>query len=163
MMTTATAKQTINLAQARDLMARYALALDDGQLEQWPSFFTERCTYRVQSRQNYIKNMPLSIVFCSGHAMMYDRVESVLKANVYEPHQYRHVLSESVVEKADGTAMWLRTSFICVRTMLDGTMLLYAAGEYYDEVVSENGQPRFSSRNVVIESSRVDTLLATPL
>jgi anthranilate 1,2-dioxygenase small subunit len=55
------------------------------------------------------------------------------------------------------------TSFTCVRTMLDGRMTLFAAGRYRDDIVLDEGQCRFRSRTVVLDSSRIDTLIAIPL
>jgi anthranilate 1,2-dioxygenase small subunit len=68
---------------------------DEGPLTDWPTFFTETCLYRITTRQNEERNMPLSIMLCDNHAMLYDRVEAIEKANIFEPHYYRHVLSDS--------------------------------------------------------------------
>jgi anthranilate 1,2-dioxygenase small subunit len=150
-------------AQARALLARYSYVLDEGPLADWPAFFTEQCLYRITTRQNEERNMPLSIMLCDNHAMLYDRVEAVEKANIYEPHYYRHVLSDSRVLRTTADSIWLETSFICVRTMLDGRMCLFAAGKYADEVVAEGERLLFRSKTVVLDSSQIDTLIAKPL
>jgi anthranilate 1,2-dioxygenase small subunit len=150
-------------AAARRLLADYTHILDEGPLSDWPSFFTESCLYRITTRQNEERNMPLSIMLCDNHAMLYDRVEAVEKANIFEPHYYRHVLSDSRTLRTSADSTWLETSFICVRTMLDGRMTLFAAGKYVDEVVVQNGRSLFRSKTVVLDSSQVDTLIAKPL
>ena len=43
---------------------------------------------------------------------------------------------------------WLETSFICVRTMLDGRMSLFAAGKYVDEIVDQADRCLFRSKTV---------------
>src|SRR5436309_6884344 len=83
------------LAQGRHLLAAYTYVLDEGPLADWPTLFTESCLYRITTRQNEERNMPLSIMLCDNHAMLYDRVEAVEQANVFEPHYYRHTLSDS--------------------------------------------------------------------
>ena len=63
-------------AGARPLLAAYTYVLDEGPLMDWPTLFTESCLYRITTRQNEERNMPLSIMLCDNHAMLYDRVMS---------------------------------------------------------------------------------------
>ena len=150
-------------AVARQLLADYTYVLDEGPLSDWPTFFTESCLYRITTRQNEERNMPLSIMLCDNHAMLYDRVEAVEKANIFEPHYYRHILSDTRTLRTTADSTWLQTSFICVRTMLDGQMCLFASGKYVDEVVAHGDRCLFRSKTVVLDSSQVDTLIAKPL
>jgi anthranilate 1,2-dioxygenase small subunit len=149
--------------EARELIARYTYVLDEGPLTDWPGLFTETCLYRITTRQNEERNMPLSIMLCDNHAMLYDRVEAVEKANIYEPHYYRHVLSDSRVLRTTSESIWMETSFICVRTMLDGRMTLFAAGKYVDEIVAQDGRCLFRAKSVILDPSQIDTLIAKPL
>jgi anthranilate 1,2-dioxygenase small subunit len=151
------------LAEARQLLAACTYVLDEGPLTDWPSFFTETCLYRITTRQNEERNMPLSIMLCDNHAMLYDRVEAVEKANIFEPHYYRHVLSDSHMLRTTPDSVWMETSFICVRTMLDGRMSLFAAGKYVDEIIAQADLCLFRSKVVVLDPSQVDTLIAKPL
>jgi anthranilate 1,2-dioxygenase small subunit len=150
-------------AGARALLTAYTHVLDEGPLSDWPTLFTEACLYRITTRQNEERNMPLSIMLCDNHAMLYDRVEAVEKANIFEPHTYRHILSDSRTLRPTKESIWMETSFICVRTMLDGRMCLFAAGKYVDEVVADKDTWLFRSKTVVLDSSQVDTLIAKPL
>ena len=151
------------LAQARQLLTVYTYVLDEGPLSDWPGLFTETCLYRITTRQNEERNMPLSIMLCDNHAMLYDRVEAVEKANIFEPHYYRHVLSDSRMLRTTPDSLWMETSFICVRTMLDGRMSLFAAGKYVDEVITQSDRCLFRSKTIVLDPSQVDTLIAKPL
>jgi anthranilate 1,2-dioxygenase small subunit len=159
---TVSQQQTIQ-AGARQLLADYTYVLDEGPLADWPTFFTETCLYRITTRQNEERNMPLSIMLCDNHAMLYDRVEAVEKANIFEPHYYRHVLSDSRLLRTTADSIFTETSFICVRTMLDGRMCLFAAGKYVDEIVIEGDRRLFRAKTVVLDSSQIDTLIAKPL
>jgi anthranilate 1,2-dioxygenase small subunit len=150
-------------AQARRLLVSYVYAIDDGPLSDWPTFFCDPGLYRITTRENEARNMPLSIMLCDNHKMLYDRVEAIEKANIFEPHVYRHVLSDSrVITEAEHSAR-IETSFICIRTMLDGSMTLFAAGKYIDDVVIDAGQALYRAKTVVIDASKIDTLLALPL
>jgi len=153
----------ITLAQARQLIVDYTYTIDDGAVGEWPTYFTEPCLYRITTRQNHEMIMPLSIMLCDNQAMLYDRVEAIEKANIFEPHYYRHVLSDSKLLEQHSDTLHLETSFICVRTMLDGRVTLFATGRYSDQVVLEDGRCLFRSRVVILDSSKIDTLIAIPL
>ena len=149
--------------EARSLLRDYTYALDSGKLADWPMFFTEQGLYRITTRQNHEQGYPLSIMLCDNRNMLYDRLEATEKANIYEPHYYRHILSDSQPMQSTAGVVAARTSFLCVRTMLDGSTLLFASGEYHDEVVREDGALRFRSKTVILDQSRIDTLIAIPL
>jgi anthranilate 1,2-dioxygenase small subunit len=153
----------ITEAEARQHQAAYTYTIDEGPLSDWPTFFTDPCLYRITTRMNEERKMPLSIMLCDNHAMLFDRVEAVEKANIFEPHFYRHILSESRVLAAEEDSLTLETSFICVRSMLDGRMDLFTAGKYVDRVVKQDGRCLFKSKTVVLDHSRIDTLIAIPL
>ena len=150
-------------AHARRLLVDYAHAIDDGALSDWPHFFCDPGLYRITTRENEARGMPLSIMLCDNHKMLFDRVEAIEKANVFEPHSYRHVLSDSKMIEATPTRVRAVTSFLCVRTMVDGAMALFAAGRYLDEVEIDGGRALYRAKTVVLDSSKVDTLLAIPL
>ena len=111
----------ITLAEARALLRDYVNAIDRGRLAEWPNFFVEACSYRITTRENEERGFPLSIMLCNNRAMLFDRIEATEKANIFEPHSYRHILSDSeVVAEANG-ALMMRTSFLCVRIMNTGS------------------------------------------
>jgi anthranilate 1,2-dioxygenase small subunit len=153
----------VTSAEARAVLSDYTYALDAGRLADWPGFFTADGLYRITTRQNHERGYPLSIMLCDNRNMLYDRVEATEKANIFEPHYYRHVLSDSRLMESKDEALAVRTSFICVRTMLDGSTLLFCSGEYLDEVLREDGVCRFRSKTVILDQSRIDTLIAIPL
>jgi anthranilate 1,2-dioxygenase small subunit len=102
----------ITEAEVRQHQAAYAYTIDEGPLSAWPTFFTDPCLYRITTRMNEQQNMPLSIMLCDNQAMLYDRVEAVEKANIFEPHFYRHILSDSRVLAADAHSIKIETSFL---------------------------------------------------
>lgn len=154
---------SVSEAEARRHQAAYTYVLDEGPLSDWPKFFTDPCLYRITTRMNEQQNMPLSIMLCDNQAMLYDRVEAVEKANIFEPHYYRHILSDTRVLAVDAHSIKIETSFICVRSMLDGRMDLFTAGKYVDHLIKQEDRCLFSSKTVVLDHSRIDTLIAIPL
>src|SRR5215813_13644680 len=100
-----------------DLNARYAEAIDEGRLEEWPDFFTEDGRYRVTTAENVAQNLPLSLIYATSRAMLRDRVKALREANIYEAQRYRHMLGPSRIEEAVGGALSARTSFMVARIM----------------------------------------------
>ena len=153
----------ITQAEARSLLRDYVNALDRGRLGEWPKFFAEAGNYRITTRENEERGFPLSIMLCNNRAMLFDRIEATEKANIFEPHSYRHILSDSEVVAESDTALTMRTSFLCVRIMGTGDTTLFVCGEYVDEIVREQGRCLFRAKRVVLDSSKIDTLIAIPI
>ncbi len=145
------------------LMVAYAHAIDNGRLEDWPSCFTEKCTYRIITRIDHEAGRSFGVWFCDTRGMLIDRVNSIRSVNVFEPHVYRHILGPTEITGRKDQAYVAETNYMVVRTMYDGDMTVFAVGRYLDEVVIESGAARLSARTVVTDSMRYDTMVALPL
>jgi anthranilate 1,2-dioxygenase small subunit len=145
------------------LQMEYVNAIDNNELERWPRFFTEQCLYQIIPRADHEQGRPIGIWFCDNRGMLEDRVSSIREVNVFEPHVYRHVIGPTQVTGVSDGAYRAQTSYIVVRTMHDGEMLLFSAGRYVDEIVMEGAAARFRKRVVVPDSWRFDTLVVIPL
>src|SRR5947209_1833761 len=136
----------------QNLNARYVEAIDDGNLEAWPDFFTETGRYRITTAENFARGLPLALIHATSRAMLRDRVRSLRDANVYEAQRYRHVLAAPLVELDSAGALSARTSFIVARIMHTGETTLFATGRYHDQVVVEDGTARFAEKLVILDS-----------
>jgi len=145
-----------------NLLARYVHALDDDRLEEWPGFFTESGRYRITTAENHARELPLPLVYADSRAMLRDRVNALRHANIYEPQRYRHLVSSLLVERLDAGAARAVSNFQVVRIMAGGESALFASGRYLDRI-DLKGEPLFEEKLVVLDSRRVDTLLAIPL
>ena len=150
--------------RVEDLLLDYAHAIDDGDMQAWPGFFTEAGLYKIQSRENYEAGLPMGVMFCEGAGMMRDRVLALETANIFEPHTYSHVLGRPRLRlDTDGTIR-ARSNFLVTRTMQEGRMDAFAAGKYLDRIAPQpDGGLKFAERLVVLESRRIDILLVFPL
>jgi anthranilate 1,2-dioxygenase small subunit len=145
------------------LYADYVHCLDADRLEEWPEFFTEDCTYRITSAENYEAGLPLGIIRATSKNMLKDRVAALRQANVYEPQRYRHLVSALRVTGETGGDVALEANFLVVRTVQDAEMTLFAAGRYVDRLRREDGGWKFREKTVVLDSRQIDTLLAIPI
>jgi len=149
--------------EAQELNARHASLIDDDDLEDWPSLFTENCLYKVISQENQARALPVAAIFCTSRGMLTDRVVSLRKANIYPAHGYRHILSTTRITAAEADVIHARTNYVVLRTRENGETTLYNAGQYIDEIVFADGALRFRSKIVVFDTSRVDTLMVRPI
>lgn len=151
------------LACIERLMARYCSSIDNGDIASWPDFFTEDCTYRILTRTDFEAGRDFGIWFCSARGMLLDRVSAIQSVNVFEPHVYRHVMGPTEIIGTVGARIRCETSFMIVRTGYEGTMMIFSAGRYIDQVVIEEERALLHERIVVTDSPRYDTLVALPL
>jgi anthranilate 1,2-dioxygenase small subunit len=141
----------------------YVRCIDNGNLEGWPDFFEEDCTYKITTADNYAQGLEAGVIFANSRGMLRDRVASLREANIYERHVYRHFLGQPWIVSADTGEARSETSFFVARIMRDGTTDVYATGRYIDLYRLNGGAPKLRDRIVVCDSSRFDTLLALPL
>lgn len=145
------------------LYARYARAIDDDRLEDWPNFFADDCRYRIVSADNHDEGLPLAVIQADSKAMLRDRVASIRKANIFEDHRYKHFLSAlDVTAVANGVADVV-ANYQVIRIDIRGDAMLFSVGRYQDRVRIDCDPPVFLDRLVIFDNERVDTLLALPL
>ncbi len=145
------------------LIHRAARAIDDDRLESFPDFFTEDGIYQVASRFNVERGLPMAQINCRNRGMIIDRIASLRHANIYGKHRYRHLISSIEIESQSGASIRVRTSYLVIRIMDDGTSSIFSSGEYQDMIVLESGGVRFRERRVIFDSKSIDTLLVIPL
>lgn len=147
-----------------DLNAECAAAIDDDRLEDWPSFFTPDCFYRITNAHNHDAGLPAGLFYADSRQMLADRVLSLRRANVFESQRYRHFLGLPRVRAEEGPTLRVETSFLVLRIVTGRAADLFASGRYLDEVLrGAEGDLRLHRRDVICDSARIDTLLAIPL
>ena len=156
-------------------MVDYVHAIDEGDYERWPTFFTEDGRYQVTGRENLARGWVAGMLLCDNRDMMVDRIYSLRQVNVWEPHTYRHVIGPTQVlevgmDASGATARFTartQTNYLCVRTMHNGEQKLFSTGRYLDDIVFEGPPggdvPKLRSRMVIADSNQVDTLLVIPI
>ena len=141
----------------------YARCIDGGDLDMWPDFFDDVCTYKITTADNFSQGLEAGVIFANSKGMLLDRVASLREANIYERHVYRHFVGQPWILSQDADEARSETSFLVARIMRDGTTDLYATGRYIDTYTLNGAAPKLRERIVVCDSSRFDTLLALPL
>ncbi|MGB1884426.1 MAG: aromatic-ring-hydroxylating dioxygenase subunit beta [Gammaproteobacteria bacterium] len=145
------------------LFAEYCARIDEGELETWPELFVEDGCYQMIARENYEHGYPIPLVLLDNRGMMEDRVYSLRHANIFAAHRYRHAQSGVRITEQNEQVIRVSSSYIVARTLDNGETEVYQAGSYYDQLAEENGELKFKERLVVYDTSRIKTLLATPV
>lgn len=145
------------------LQDRYVSLIDCDRLEEWPNLFTEDGVYEIIPKENADQGLAIGIMHCFGRPMMRDRIVSLRKANVFEPHVYRHLTSGLEFTQAGPDAVEMQSNYVVVQTLTDGESRIYQVGRYYDRVVRTVEGWRYQRKHAVYDTSRVQTLLVTPV
>jgi anthranilate 1,2-dioxygenase small subunit len=146
------------------LVYEWARAIDENRLEDLAGLLTEDGEYKVASRYNLDRGLPLAVIHTRSRGQLRDRITSLRVANIYEAHCYRHLVSGVQVIGEEGGACEVRSNYAVIRIMEhDGASTIFSTGQYRDSVIFEGGTPRFRRRHVVFDSKAIDTLLVYPL
>jgi 3-phenylpropionate/cinnamic acid dioxygenase small subunit len=153
---------TIRLGVA-ELCAAYADCIDDDRLEEWPDFFVDQCRYLITDRQSHEAGLKHGVIYCASKGMLIDRITSMRRVLMVEAHRYRHLVGPPRVAKVEDGIAEAQANFYCARIMHNGETTLFATGRYLDRIAVASEPYRFVERLVVLDSQKIDTLIAIPL
>ena len=150
------------------LYADYASAVDSGNWNLWPEFFTDECIYRVQPRENHERGFPLATLSLTSKGMLRDRVYGIKETLFHDPYYQRHVVGAPRLLGADVSPEgWRRlrceAAYAVFRTKLSELSTVFNVGRYLDTVVFTPDGPRFAERAVIYDSEMIPNSLIYPI
>jgi 3-phenylpropionate/cinnamic acid dioxygenase small subunit len=150
------------IRQVEELYFDYAQTIDE-EIERWPDLFTEDARYRVTSRENYDRKLPLAPIYCEGHGMIADRAMAVRETTVYAKRFMRHAITNvRISQNADGSVS-ARANFAIYETFEDTISRLFAVGRYIDTIVRSGDTLLFRDKLCVLDSNIVIGSLIYPV
>ncbi len=149
-------------AQAEGLLYRYAAAIDDGDLSEWPGFFVEDGVYKLIPRENYRRGLPVCLIYCKNRAMMVDRVTAIQQASQYSPHVYRHHYSNLRLTAVTADEATLLANYVVHRTQEEGDTIVFSTGRIIAKITRAD-EPQFIEKLIVYDTCRIPDLLVLPL
>lgn len=149
--------------QVERLLTNYAACIDDDRLEEWPNFFTPKCLYKIISRENADRNLPIAAMYCDSLGMLQDRVIALRHANIYAAHFYRHLVSCVRVTSVESAAVRVQSNYLVLQTLTNGDTHIYNAGKYLDKIVFSDAGLLFEEKYAVFDTYRVANLMVTPI
>jgi len=146
------------------LYADYARAVDSGHWDEWPGFFTEKCSYRLQPRENHERGLPLATLSFESRGMLEDRVYGIRETLFHDPYYQRHVVGLPLVHgvDADGT-IHSEANYAVFRTKLSEPSTVFNVGRYIDTVVRTDAGLKFSARLAVYDTELVPNSIIYPI
>ena len=145
------------------LYADYASAVDSGQWDLWPEFFTEQCVYRLQPRENFERGFPLATLSFTSKGMLKDRVYGIRETLFHDPYYQRHVVGAPVVRKVESGRYECEANYAVFRTKLSELSSVFSVGRYVDVVVRTPQGLKFESRQVVYDSEMIPNSIIYPI
>ena len=148
----------------QNLYADYACAVDSGQWDLWPDFFTTDCIYRLLPRENFERGFPLATLAFDSQAMLRDRVYGIKETLFHDPYYQRHVVGAPVVRQIDTEGrLHCEANYAVFRTKLDGPSTVFNVGRYLDIVVGTPGGLRFAQRLCIYDSEMIPNSIIYPI
>ncbi|MDI9334329.1 MAG: aromatic-ring-hydroxylating dioxygenase subunit beta [Cytophagales bacterium] len=147
----------------------YAIACDSERWEQWPEFFVETGSYRLQPRENFEQGLPLCLLALESKAMLEDRVYSVKETLYHDPYYQRHIVNAPRVTRIEHDAnshalrIHAEAHYAVIRTKLDGESTVFNVGFYRDVIVRTPAGLQFQSRLCVYDSEMIPNSIIYPI
>jgi len=145
------------------LYADYASAVDSGNWDLWPEFFTEQCVYRLQPRENHERGFPLATLSFTSKGMLKDRVYGIKETLFHDPYYQRHVVGTPVVRSAEGGQFRCEANYAVYRTKLSDASTVFNVGRYLDTVVRTAAGFKFASRECIYDSEMIPNSIIYPI
>ena len=147
----------------QQLYADYASAVDSGQWDLWPEFFTEQCVYKVQPRENFERGLPLATLSLSSKGMLKDRVYGIRETLYHDPYYQRHVVGAPMVRQVVAGRIHSEANYAVFRTKYDKESTVFNVGRYLDVIVPTSEGLRFAERLCIFDSEMIPNSLIYPI
>ena len=145
------------------LYADYASAVDSGQWDLWPGFFTDDCVYRLQPRENHERGFPLATLSFTSKGMLKDRVYGIQETLFHDPYYQRHVVGVPVVRAVEADGWRCEANYAVFRTKLSEASTVFNVGRYLDRVARTPDGLRFASRECIYDSEMIPNSIIYPI
>jgi salicylate 5-hydroxylase small subunit len=147
----------------QQLYADYATAVDSGQFDSWPEFFTEQCVYKLQPRENHERGFPLATLFLTSKGMLKDRVYGITETLYHDPYYQRHVVGAPIVRKVEEGRIYSEANYAVFRTKYDKESTVFNVGRYLDIIVQTSEGFKFAERVCDYDSEMIPNSIIYPI
>jgi salicylate 5-hydroxylase small subunit len=146
------------------LYADYASAVDSGQWDLWPEFFTEDGVYRLQPRENHERGFPLATLAFTSKGMLKDRVYGIRETLFHDPYYQRHIVGTPVLREVLADGRWrCEANYAVFRTKLSDASTVFNVGRYLDVVVRTPQGLKFAMRECIYDSEMIPNSIIYPI
>ncbi len=147
----------------QQLYADYAAAVDSGQWDLWPDFFTEQCVYKIQPRENFERGFPLATLALTSKGMLKDRVYGIQETLYHDPYYQRHVVGAPIVRQVENGRIHSEANYAVFRTKYDKESTVFNVGRYLDTLVQTEAGLKFAERLCIYDSEMIPNSIIYPI
>ena len=119
--------------------------------------------YKIISRENHDRNLPAAAIYCDSKGMLEDRIVSLRNANVFAEHNYRHLISNILIQGLNEGVISVQSNYLVLQTKTDGATEIYNAGKYVDRIVVDGDGLKFKEKIAIFDTHQIKSLLVTPI
>jgi anthranilate 1,2-dioxygenase small subunit len=164
------AKTVLDSAEARahrfaieEFHIEYCAALDEGRIDDWPSFFTADAIYRITGRENADAGLPVGLVYCEGQGMLRDRALAISKTEMFAPRYLIHYVTNVRVLGVANGIVSAQANYLVLQTLVDEKTTIHQAGCYFDRFARSDGRLLLCERHCVYDTLLIDNSLVMPV
>ena len=147
----------------QQLYADYASAVDSGNWDLWPEFFTEQCVYKLQPRENHERGFPLCTLSLTSKGMLKDRVYGIQETLYHDPYYQRHIVGAPIVRQVADGRIHSEANYAVFRTKFDKESTVFNVGRYIDTIVQTSEGFKFAERLCVYDSEMIPNSIIYPI
>ena len=151
------------LLALHELYSDYAAALDARELARWPDFFTEDGVYKLQSRENFDRGLPLATLAFESRGMLKDRVYGAAETIYHDPYVQRHIVGLPRLLAREGEVLRCEASYLVIRTKRDAMPEILSVGRYLDRIVATPEGLRLAERLVIFDNDLIPNSIIDPI
>jgi salicylate 5-hydroxylase small subunit len=141
----------------------YAAAIDQQDWDTWLAFFTENGVYKIQSRENFERGLPMAALSLAGKGMLKDRIYGVTETIFHEPYWQLHIVSQPRIITQVGDVIDSQANYSVFRTKMDGIAHVFNVGRYIDRLKLVDGEFKIESRLCVFDNDMILNSLIYPI
>ena len=150
--------------EVEEFNTEYARALDSGEIERWPDFFSEDGFYRITARENFDENLPVGLVWLDGKPMIKDRVIAIQNTMVFAPRYLRHINGNVQILGVDNDLHVIAESnYLVVETLMEDESKIALVGCYRDCFIRDKENLLIKSRDCIYDSLLIANDLVYPV
>lgn len=147
----------------QQLYTDYASAVDSGDWDLWPDFFTDQCVYKLQPRENHERGYPLCTLSFTSKGMLKDRVYGIKETLYHDPYYQRHVVGTPMVRKVADGRIHVEANYAVFRTKFDKESTVFNVGRYLDVIVQTPEGLKFAERLCIYDSEMIPNSIIYPI
>lgn len=141
----------------------YANIVDQKNWSAWLDLFVEDCNYKIQSRENFDRNLPMAALSLSSKNMLKDRIYGITETIFHDPYLQAHVVSAPLIISRSDDAIHSQANYAVYRTKNDGIAELFNVGRYIDHFQQTDSGLVIKSRNCVFDNDMILNSLIYPI